>query len=654
MGDLVAPRFFILRETNPAFGIFLRANFSNCWSARVNFTKATVSGRDANFTEIAWRQDRNFSFTSDLTETSLLLEFDPLGRRRYERGQFTKRFSPYFFAGIGGLSFNPSTNFNEPSNEGLLTEIYIDQARNFDRVNLTVPLGVGLRLDLSRRFTLGIESGLRMPFTDYLDGVSRSGNPEKRDWYVFGGATLAMRFGYFKDKDADGLANRYDDCPDVPGEETLVGCPDSDGDKVADKADKCPLTPGSPELEGCPDKDGDGTADVDDLCPTVVGSIKTNGCPDGDKDGVADIKDECPAVFGSMTAKGCPDMDGDSIPDATDKCPKESGVVLNGGCPDVDTDGDGMVDRLDPCPDKFGQPMLKGCPDSDADGVADPDDECPDKPGLRTAKGCADADRDSVPDYRDRCADVAGISANNGCPDKDTDGDGIVDRLDTCPESRGMVSMRGCPDEDGDGIDDKNDQCPTKAGAGAAMGCPDQDSDGIPDHKDDCPTLAGTAALGGCLDTDGDGVSDAKDKCPGTAGFANNDGCPPVEKKDRETLLVAMRDVQFDVAKATLRQESFGVLDSVLLVLLRYPDYHLRLEGHTDNTGNDKSNLKLSENRARTCKEYFMAKGVLSNRLFSIGYGESKPLAPNTTNSSRQINRRVAFELMLPTFSLKQ
>jgi hypothetical protein len=90
-----------------------------------------------------------------------------------------------------------------------------------------------------------------------------------------------------------------------------------------------------------------------------------------------------------------------------------------------------------------------------------------------------------------------GLAALNGCPD--TDGDGIADKDDACPEVAGLASLKGCPDADGDGIADKDDKCPTcRSKDNAGCPWPDTDKDGVYDKDDMCPTVAGPASNKGC------------------------------------------------------------------------------------------------------------------------------------------------------------
>jgi len=114
-------------------------------------------------------------------------------------------------------------------------------------------------------------------------------------------------FGADPDRDGDGIIDKEDACPDIPGTQALQGCPDQDGDGITDAQDDCPTVFGIAALKGCPDRDGDGIPDAQDTCPDTAGLPIFNGCPDTDKDGIQDTEDNCPEVAGSPENSGCPD-----------------------------------------------------------------------------------------------------------------------------------------------------------------------------------------------------------------------------------------------------------------------------------------------------------------------------------------------------------
>jgi outer membrane protein OmpA-like peptidoglycan-associated protein len=148
------------------------------------------------------------------------------------------------------------------------------------------------------------------------------------------------------------------------------------------------------------DKDNDGVPDKSDGCPDVPGSKKAGGCPDKDDDGVADAVDKCPNEPGEARFRGCPipDSDHDGVIDEEDKCLNTPGLAKYQGCPVPDTDGDGINDELDMCPDKAGPAEFNGCPipDSDGDGVNDKEDKCPTVAGSITNHGCPDIKKEIV------------------------------------------------------------------------------------------------------------------------------------------------------------------------------------------------------------------------------------------------------------------
>ncbi|UJH90039.1 OmpA family protein [Antarcticibacterium sp. 1MA-6-2] len=265
--------------------------------------------------------------------------------------------------------------------------------------------------------------------------------------------------------------------------------------------------------------------------------------------------------------------------------------------------------------------------------------------GIKFIFGGKDSDGDGVYDKDDECPEVAGLEEFNGCPD--SDGDGIEDRRDACPDTAGLAQFDGCPDTDGDGIPDPQDECPTVAGTAEMNGCPDADGDGVADQNDECPDEAGPAENNGCPyeDRDGDGVLDKDDECPDTAGTAANNGCPEPTAEAISELNEYSKTVLFDLNKATIRSESEDALRSIAEIMEEYSNTVFHIEGHTDSTGSDQYNLQLSKERAASVREWLVSNGVPANRLTSEGYGETQPIASNNTASGRQDNRRVEISL---------
>lgn len=339
------------------------------------------------------------------------------------------------------------------------------------------------------------------------------------------------------------------------------------------------------------------------------------------------------------------DIDGDGVKDKNDLCPEVAGLEIYKGCPD--SDGDSIPDNIDLCPSQAGVVMFRGCPDTDLDGVKDSEDECPTEKGTKENKGCPDQDEDGIIDSEDVCPDVKGIPAFKGCPD--TDGDGIQDSEDECPEQIGAIDMKGCPDSDSDNIPDHKDACPEEAGEVENNGCPwgDRDNDGVKDNVDKCPSTPGVREKDGCPldDADSDGVPDAKDKCPNTAGLIENDGCPEIKKEEQEILNTAFDNLEFQSAKAIIKDASYPSLQALAELMVKKPTWKLKISGHTDSDGSASSNLKLSKSRAQAVANYLKAKGVEEKRFTVEGFGESIPIADNKTKEGKQKNRRVEMKI---------
>ncbi len=263
--------------------------------------------------------------------------------------------------------------------------------------------------------------------------------------------------------------------------------------------------------------------------------------------------------------------------------------------------------------------------------------------GITFQFGGKDTDGDGIYDKDDACPEVAGLKQFNGCPD--TDGDGIIDGSDACPTEFGLAALNGCPDRDGDGIADKDDACPDTAGLASFQGCPDTDKDGIADKDDKCPTVAGPKSNGGCpiLDADKDGVPDLEDDCPTVAGPISNKGCPEVTTEVIESLKIQARSVFFNTGKSTFKAgdaATIASLDAMREILRNYPNAKFSIEGHTDSDGSNAFNQKLSEDRANAVRNALIEKGVKSDNLTAVGFGETKPVASNKTKTGKAQNRR--------------
>lgn len=266
--------------------------------------------------------------------------------------------------------------------------------------------------------------------------------------------------------------------------------------------------------------------------------------------------------------------------------------------------------------------------------------------GMNVKFGGIDTDGDGVYDKHDACPEVPGLEEFAGCPD--TDGDGITDKEDTCPNRAGSAAMGGCPDSDGDGLSDIEDACPNRAGSASMGGCPDTDADGINDLDDACPEEYGPAENNGCpwADGDGDGIADKDDACPELAGVAENNGCPKLPEDVIEALNLEGTMIRFNAESAEiLGKDSFSVIAKIKGILESYPTVNFVVEGHASSDGSKGYNMKLSESRAAAVKAALVENGADAARISTAAFGEDKPIRDNNTAKGRKINRRVQFAI---------
>ncbi|MFO7809939.1 MAG: outer membrane beta-barrel domain-containing protein [Candidatus Delongbacteria bacterium] len=288
-------------------------------------------------------------------------------------------------------------------------------------------------------------------------------------------------------------------------------------------------------------------------------------------------------------------------------------------------------------------------PDTDGDGVYDRKDKCPNTPlGVEVdIDGCpVDTDGDGVPDYLDKCPDTPqGVEVDeHGCP-VDTDGDGVPDYLDKCPGTpQGVeVDEHGCPvDTDGDGVADYLDKCPdTPQGTEV-----DEYGCPYPDSDKDgvCDPWVNELGLSDLYSD----ICTGSDRCPDTpeGDEVDEHGCTytriVLEKDDKITL----DNIYFELGKASLVPDSYPILDEAMKIFKDNPGIKIEIEGHTDSQGSAAYNKDLSQRRAETVMRYLVENlGVPQDQLTAVGYGEERPVADNRTKEGRARNRRIEFRV---------
>jgi hypothetical protein len=195
-GDLTPERFGAAKTMKFAMALHAGKILGPAFALRGQLLRGSLKGDDSKYKNPEYRQQRNFRFKSPVTELSLQLVWNPLGKNETDNG-----LSPYIFAG-GGFSFlhikrnweDINTEYFAPGNE-IWNGLAIDSAKNLPRVIPVVPLGAGLRYYLNAHWSVNLESSYRLNYTDYLDGFSQSVNPERNDHYINYQAGVIYRNG---------------------------------------------------------------------------------------------------------------------------------------------------------------------------------------------------------------------------------------------------------------------------------------------------------------------------------------------------------------------------------------------------------------------------------------------------------------------------
>lgn len=182
-GDLTVPAV-TFKETNLAGQLSIKRYFGGENALRFNVLHGTISGDDKNYERISVRGNR---FVGRLTEFSLMGEIDLRGRQRFtKRGGYHKTSSPYVMFGLSGIHCKPDVVYGQPDSK--------DKGIDYPDWHFGMPFGAGFKFDANERLVFGIELGIRLTLSDYLDGTMFSGNSFKNDAFVFGGITAAYRF----------------------------------------------------------------------------------------------------------------------------------------------------------------------------------------------------------------------------------------------------------------------------------------------------------------------------------------------------------------------------------------------------------------------------------------------------------------------------
>lgn len=496
-----------------------------------------------------------------------------------------------------GVTFSLSSNIGKALSSTLTYSIY---NRSFNNVGFGVSLNVGpVQLYAISDNVLGM-----LTFNDYkTSGNSSFVAPAyTKNMNLRAGLNITIDRGTH-DKDGDGVRDKEDECPTVPGLKEFKGCPDKDGDKIADKDDLCPDVAGLAQFNGCPDTDGDGVKDNEDECPQEKGSAFTKGCPDADNDSIKDVEDACPDIAGSKLMKGCPDRDNDGTIDKNDKCPDKAGPPENEGCPEVkliiyDANGTVIATIVKNKKGEFIYEKLP--PDENISFQLEGDDSELSEINLI----------------------VAGLKRKL-VKDKDGNFKFEILRADTTEwtkENEGNDSLKLNLTK----LTPNNPQVTTQE-----------------QEKTETPTKEPTLPL-----SKKEKIVPDKTIAKPAQQQATSKEKSLLIAEEKKIIKNAISSLEFEEGKEKIRPSSFNSLTELANLLKKKPNLSLKVTGHTDNVGDKIANMELSKKRAEMVKKFMVLSGISHQRIITNYFGSEKPIADNKTPEGRKKNRRVEMQVV--------
>lgn len=186
-GDVTESHFWEFKETSIGAGLFARFPINDTWNMRAGLSYIRIAGTDLDDAD---RDRRAFAFHNNMVEFSLVGEFEPMGSDRIAGNM---PVSPYLVFGGGLLYTNPEVDFSRFTGDLLTRNVIRDRDTPYSKLRVIIPIGLGVKVPMGDSWLVGLEAAVRYPFTDYLDGISYSANPEKNDWYALIGLTLAKK-----------------------------------------------------------------------------------------------------------------------------------------------------------------------------------------------------------------------------------------------------------------------------------------------------------------------------------------------------------------------------------------------------------------------------------------------------------------------------
>ncbi len=173
-------------------GLGIRIPVSNQIGIRVEANFFSINGMDRNF-DNEGHKNRGWLFKNNFVEMTSLVDYELFGAKNHtEYGKFKSFFTPVIFAGVGFNLNNPQIHWNDRTNKF----IKADEIKNSKPI-VAVPVGIGFKLYINEYMAISSEFGLRLPVSDYYDGISQAANPDQNDGYAFGGVKFFFTFGVY-------------------------------------------------------------------------------------------------------------------------------------------------------------------------------------------------------------------------------------------------------------------------------------------------------------------------------------------------------------------------------------------------------------------------------------------------------------------------
>jgi len=259
-----------------------------------------------------------------------------------------------------------------------------------------------------------------------------------------------------------------------------------------------------------------------------------------------------------------------------------------------------------------------------------------------------DTDGDGVPDKKDHCPELPGPKENKGCPEEitpppfeyrwDRDMDGMENDIDECPDAFGTFETNGCPLSLKGLI-----AAPPKATIEAVETKPtivQMENYELPVEKDSRSPYK---------DADHDGVYNTLDKCPKTKGLRELYGCPAFTSEEEKMLKDIQENVKFEPYKANM----YSTGQTSLLALAKWmkethPEVRIRMGIHTDDGWGTEESTYLAAERGKVIVQFLLKQGVERERMQIMNFGRLRPLANDYTETGKERNRRVEVEVIFP------